>query len=294
MCGILSCCLTLQVWFMLTWSCSLRQIFLALGRRRLCWEFQMPKSELHYKKNLAFLSRQAEWWQRSPEVCNPILVLKFDSALRDRVVLTAEALFIMWPVVMRFCDPESHEGLYWKSEQPLSQAVIPLLQVTPTNYFLCLYRLRCAYALSLAGEGSDCPGCFQGTARSRPQLLQSQGQVQCQQGRQHDHPVHCSVGSAWQGHQHFLHACAVRFLFGPKSTQVNFFDSYDWVVSNSLSSVSSVNGMVTTSQSWSKLCQTILCTAAWLSSLATGRSCQRRIWRAWRRWWWTVPKLRQS
>nr|XP_029519599.1 nucleolar protein 56-like [Oncorhynchus nerka] len=63
-----------------------------------------------------------------------------------------------------------------------------------------------ASPLPLPGKGADCPGCLQNPTRSGPQLLQ--GQVQRQQVRQHDHPVHCPPGPAGQGHQHVLHACA--------------------------------------------------------------------------------------
>lgn len=66
------------------------------------------------------------------------------------------------------------------------------------------------------------------------------------------------------------------------------------IFSNGLCLVPLVNGMATTSPSWSRSCPTTLCTAAWLSSSETERSCQRRVWRAWRRWWWTTPRLRPS
>ncbi|XP_034092544.1 nucleolar protein 56-like isoform X2 [Gymnodraco acuticeps] len=50
-----------------------------------------------------------------------------------------------------------------------------------------------------------------GLAASKAQLglghSYSRSKVQHQQSGQHDHPVHCSVGPAGQGHQHFLHAC---------------------------------------------------------------------------------------
>lgn len=79
------------------------------------------------------------------------------------------------------------------------------------TFFSGVCPARSSSSLPLPGEGSDCHGCLQGPAGSWPQLLQSQSQVQCQSGRQHDHPVHCSVGPAGQRHQHFLHACPVRF-----------------------------------------------------------------------------------
>lgn len=114
---------------------------------------------------------------------------------------------------MRSCDPEHHDGLYWKSEQSLvgcrSAAVAPNANKPPLSV-MC--PARPTPPLPLPGEGSDRPGCLKGTAWSRPQLLQSQSQVQRQQGRQHDHPVHSPVGSAGQRHQHFLHACPVMFL----------------------------------------------------------------------------------
>ncbi len=39
-------------------------------------------------------------------------------------------------------------------------------------------------------------------------ILSRQGEVQCEQGGQHDHPGHCSAGHAGQGHQHLCDARA--------------------------------------------------------------------------------------
>ena len=71
---------------------------------------------------------------------------------------------------------------------------------------------RCASALPRTGAWSDRGGSLQSPAGSGPQLLPSQGQVQCEQSRQHDHPVHCSARPVGQGHQPLLHARAVGWL----------------------------------------------------------------------------------
>lgn len=55
-----------------------------------------------------------------------------------------------------------------------------------------------------------------------------------------------------------------------------------------------MSGTVTTSQSWSRSCPTTRCTADWLGSSETERSWRRRASRAWRRWWWTPPRLGPS
>lgn len=70
--------------------------------------------------------------------------------------------------------------------------------------------LRGAPAFPLPGEGSDGTGRLQGTTGSGPQLLQGQGEVQRQPGRQHDHPVHCAPRPTGQGHQHLLNESPVR------------------------------------------------------------------------------------
>ena len=64
---------------------------------------------------------------------------------------------------------------------------------------------RCSYPLPQSGERSDWSVGQQSPARFGAQLLPCQGQVQREQGGQHDHPEHQFAGPARQGHQHIQH-----------------------------------------------------------------------------------------